>query len=95
MKIQIGNETLETREVKGLLQKRNPTELEIEIVEGAGCPCCGAYDEHPEERLRFPNRPKVEDEGVWWWKCYNPSCDCWYDPVNEEAELCEKDHSDL
>jgi hypothetical protein len=35
MKIQIGNETLETREVKGLLQKRNPTELEIEIVEGA------------------------------------------------------------
>ena len=52
------------------------------------CPRCGAYWGHPDETLNFPNRSKVGDEqGVWWWRCYNPKCEVQYfDPISKRVE---------
>ncbi len=54
--------------------------MRIEVVpdETGACPLCGAYWGHPDPALDFPNRSKVHDGDEWWWRCYNPACDCGY-----------------
>lgn len=62
---------------------RRPRKLKIKVVpsEYGACVRCGAFWGNPNPALDFPNRSKVCDEGVWWWRCYNPECDCgYYDP---------------
>lgn len=50
-------------------------EITITIVPDSPCPDCGAAWGHPDPALDFPNRPKVGgDDGVWYWRCYNPAC---------------------
>jgi hypothetical protein len=60
----------------------------IKIVSDEQCPICGAIWGHEDKSLDFPNRPKVGDEnGVWWWKCYNPKCEVgYYEPKSGEWE---------
>ncbi len=63
--------------------------MEIQIVNESDNPCpkCQAYWGHPNPDLDFPNRPKVQDEnGVDWWKCYNPSCTISYFTNTGETE---------
>lgn len=65
------------------------TRLTLGVVPPEACPVCHTTDE-------YPNRPKVCDNGDWWWICCNPNCNCAYylpetgdwDPVPtpEEAE---------
>jgi hypothetical protein len=44
----------------------------IRIVADFPCPCCGTTGN---------NRPKVEVDGVWWWRCYNQECTVeYYEP---------------
>lgn len=54
-----------------------PTEqpITITVVSEEACPECSAFAGHPDPALDFFNRPKVGDEnGDWWWRCYNPLC---------------------
>lgn len=44
--------------------------MEIEIVNEEACPYCGCDGTNSE----YPNRPKVHDGAVWWWRCYDPDC---------------------
>ena len=47
------------------------------------CPGCGAYWGHPDPKLDFKNRFKVDD----WARCYNPECDVeMYQPSTGEVE---------
>ena len=51
--------------------------MQIRIVDDEQCPECGAmwFALKSENPLNSPNQPKVGDEnGKWWWKCYNPAC---------------------
>jgi predicted DsbA family dithiol-disulfide isomerase len=48
--------------------------LGIRVVSDQACPRCGAFWGHPDPRLNFPNRIKVDTS----WKCYNPDCTCAY-----------------
>lgn len=52
----------------------------ITVVPEQNCPACGGGDE-------FHNRPKVEMENGWWWRCYNPDCKVGY--YNPTARLIE------
>jgi hypothetical protein len=63
-------------------------EITISIVPDEACPKCGAIWGHEDKLLDYPNRPKVGDEnGVWWWRCYNPKCPVsYYDPNTGEIE---------
>lgn len=63
--------------------------MSITIVPDEPCPACGAVADHPDESLRFMNRPKVSvSEGVWAWKCYNPRCPvAYYEPQTGELGL--------
>lgn len=56
--------------------------ITIEVVPESTCPECGGGDE-------FFNRPKVAlEDGIWWWKCYNPACPVgYYEPATGEVEL--------
>jgi len=64
--------------------------LGIRVVSDQACPRCGAFWGHPDPRLNFPNRIKVDND----WRCYNPDCTCAYyrdgavleDKLNEEDE---------
>ena len=50
--------------------------MKFTVVPNEACPVCGAHPEHVDEALRFFNRPKVgDDDGNWWWRCYNPACE--------------------
>jgi hypothetical protein len=62
--------------------------MKIRIVADEACPKCGSIWGHEDEGLNFPNRPKVGDEnGVWWWRCYNPDCSVeYYEPDSGEVE---------
>ena len=47
----------------------------VTIDDDEPCPVCGAFWGHPDPNLDFPNRPKIgNDDGTWWWRCYNPKC---------------------
>lgn len=46
------------------------TRIVVRIVKDEPCPKCGAMWGHPDPKLNYPNRPKVDD----WWRCYNPNC---------------------
>lgn len=61
---------------------------QIIVVDDEACPQCGAVWGHTNPALDFPNRPKVGDEnGVWWWRCYNPGCAVnYYDPDSGRTE---------
>jgi len=52
--------------------------MQIEVVDDQNCPRCSkGYNTEPS----YPNRPKLEYAGVWWWRCYNPNCTAaYYDP---------------
>lgn len=64
------------------------SDFEIIIVDDEACPRCGAFASHPDEALRFPNRPKVDN----YWKCYNPACEVgYYDPDSDFIELKPSD----
>ncbi len=52
--------------------------MRVEVVPAAPCPDCGACADHPVPTLNFPNRPKVEEGGTWYWRCYNPNCSTEY-----------------
>jgi hypothetical protein len=55
--------------------------ITLKVVDDQPCPKCGSYWGHPDASLDHPNRPKVEMEGVWWWRCYAPDCPVnYYDP---------------
>ncbi len=56
--------------------------ITIEVVPESTCPTCGGGDE-------FFNRPKVAlEDGIWWWRCYNPACPVgYYEPETGEVEL--------
>ncbi len=56
--------------------------ITIEVVPESTCPRCGGGDE-------FFNRPKVAlEDGIWWWRCYNPACPVgYYEPNTGEVEL--------
>lgn len=59
--------------------------MDIKVVEDQPCPTCGAMWKTPDldkdDPLDWPNRPKMEEGGVWWWRCYNPQCSTdYYDP---------------
>ncbi len=74
---------------------RPKTEFAIRVVpdEYGACPRCGAYWGHPDPKLDFPNRQKVDNA----WRCYNPDCTAGYynpdsnrvleDKVSAEREL--------
>lgn len=51
-------------------------QIKIVVVAETLCPLCEGGDE-------FFNRPKVGDEdGSWWWRCYNPDCEVdYYNPT--------------
>ena len=62
-----------------------PCEIEIKIVQDneIACPECGAYSGHPDPKLNFPNRFKVDD----FCKCCNPKCKVsYYNPYTKEVE---------
>jgi hypothetical protein len=50
------------------------SEFTIVVVPDQPCPGCGAYSGHPDPRLDYPNRIKVNTH----WKCYNPACEVGY-----------------
>lgn len=56
--------------------------ITITVVPESTCPQCGGGDE-------FFNRPKVAlEDGIWWWRCYNPACPVgYYNPDTGEVEL--------
>ena len=66
-----------------------PDKITIKIVNDEACPHCGAFWGNPDKTLDFPNRSKVaDDDGVWWWRCYNPACDVgYYEPETGCVEL--------
>lgn len=55
-------------------------DIEITIVEETLCPGCGGGDE-------FHNRPKVDMDDGWWWRCYNPACKVGY--YNPDTRMFE------
>lgn len=58
----------------------------IRLVEDeyGACPECGAYWGHPDKKLNWTNRQKVED----FWRCYNPACRvAYYHPETKKVEL--------
>lgn len=62
--------------------------ITFKVVDDEACPHCKAFWGNPNKELDFPNRPKVGDEdGVWWWKCYNPVCDVGYYTIEGDIEL--------
>jgi hypothetical protein len=60
--------------------------INIKVVPDSPCPKCGAYWGHPT--LDYPNRPKVAlEDGIWWWRCYNPVCAVsYYNPETGATE---------
>lgn len=62
--------------------------MTIVVVPDEPCPGCRAMADDEDPALDFPNRPKVQDEdGVWWWRCYNPACAVdLYDPETRRTQ---------
>lgn len=58
-------------------------DFKIVIVPDQACPGCGAHADHEDVKLRYPNRPKVDNH----WKCYNPECEVGYYSDGEITEL--------
>lgn len=56
----------------GLTEQQPPDRVTFYVVpdEQVACPRCGAYWGHPDPKLDWPNRFKVDD----WCRCYNPEC---------------------
>ena len=63
-------------------------QVTITIVPDEACPGCGAIWGHEDKELDFPNRTKVcDEEGHWWWRCYNPKCSVgYYQPETNQVE---------
>lgn len=61
--------------------------ITIVVIPDYPCPKCGSYWGHPDEKLNFPNRSKVAlEDGVWWWRCYNPDCSVnYYEPLSNQT----------
>lgn len=59
--------------------------VEVQIVpdDSIPCPGCSAYWGHPDPKLNFPNRFKVDT----FCRCYNPDCKiAYYDPFSGAVE---------
>jgi hypothetical protein len=61
----------------------------VTIVDDEACPGCTSSWGNANPELDFPNRPKVGDnDGAWWWKCYNPNCKVdYYEPESGRFDL--------
>lgn len=75
--------------------------IRIQVVPDQACPVCGAYWGHPDDKLDWPNRVKVDSD----WKCFNPECDVAYYrdgqvieyelPEDEKQALYDRVHEEV
>lgn len=66
--------------------------ITVQVVPDQACPECGAYWGHPDRKLDWPNRAKVENNI----KCYNPECRVYFyhdglvTDLADKCKICDK-----